>query len=137
MTESTQATLVKLGDTGLTVADPAADVRGRKVLDRHGDEIGTVDDLLIDDGESKVRFLRVGAGGFLGIGEQHYLIPVDAVTKIDADQDHIDRERAGLRSVPTYDPELTYDVDYYGNVYGWWGYGPYWGPGYAYPRYPY
>ncbi len=137
MTESTQATLVKLGDTDLTVADSAPDVRGRKVIDRHGDEIGMVDDLLIDDRESKVRFLRVGAGGFLGIGEQHFLIPVDAVTKIDADHVHIDRERAGLRGVPTYDPELTYDVDYYGNVYGWWGYGPYWGPGYTYPRYPY
>lgn len=136
-TKGTRGTLVKMTDTALTVADPAADVRGRNVVDRHGDEIGSVDDLLIDDQEQKVRFLQVGAGGFLGIGEQHFLIPVDAVTKINADHVHINRERTGLRSAPPYDPELTYDYDYYGDVYGWWGYGPYWGPGYAYPRYPY
>ena len=137
MTESTRARLVRLSDTDLTVADPAEDVRGRTVVDRNGDEVGTVDDLLIDDRANKVRFLRVGAGGFLGIGEQHFLIPVDAVTRIDPDHVHIDRERTGLRGVPGYDPDLAYDYDYYGDVYGWWGYGPYWAPGYRYPAYPY
>jgi sporulation protein YlmC with PRC-barrel domain len=73
------ATLVNLGDTGLTVADPNADVRGRAVVDHNGEEIGKVDDLLIDDRERRVRFLRVGHGGFLGIGASHFLVPVDAV----------------------------------------------------------
>jgi sporulation protein YlmC with PRC-barrel domain len=137
MTDTERAgTLHRLGDTDLTVADPAEDVRGRKVVDRNGEEIGDVDDLLLDDRENKVRFLRVGAGGFLGIGEHHFLVPVDAVTRIDADHVHIDRERAGLRDVPTYDPDLAYEQDYYGNIYGWWGYSPYWAPGYAYPAYP-
>ncbi len=137
MSSTTRAALVKLGDTDLTVADPAEDVRGRAVVDRNGDEVGTVDDLLVDDRENKVRMLRVGAGGFLGIGEQHVLIPVEAVTRIDPDHVHIDRERAGLRDAPGYDPDLAYDEGYYGDVYGWWGYGPYWAPGYRYPAYPY
>ncbi len=129
-------TLVKLTDTTLTVADPAADVRGRKVLDRHGEEIGEVDDLLLDEEKQNVRFLRLAAGGFLGIGEQHFLVPVDAVTKVDADHVHIDRERSRLRDVPTYNPDLVPDPVYYADVYGWWGYRPYWSPGYAYPPYP-
>lgn len=137
MTDTEQVGMLqKLSDTGLTIADPAEDVRGRTVIDRHGEEVGEVDDLLLDDRENKVRFLQVGAGGFLGIGEQHFLVPVDAVTRIDADHVHIDRERTGLRDMPTYDPALTYDPAYYGDVYGWWGYSPYWAPGYAYPAYP-
>jgi sporulation protein YlmC with PRC-barrel domain len=126
--------LIKLGDTGRTVADPEADVRSRKVVDSNGEDIGSVDDLLIDE-EAKVRFLRVGAGGFLGIGEQHFLVPVDAVEKIEPDRVHIDRDRARLNKVPIYDP-LTDDLAYYENVYGWWGVAPYWGPGYVYPPYP-
>jgi hypothetical protein len=32
-----------------------------------------------------VRFLEVGAGGVLGIGEKHFLVPVEAVTKVAED----------------------------------------------------
>jgi sporulation protein YlmC with PRC-barrel domain len=60
------AMLVRLSDTELTVADPAADMRNRKVVDRDGEEIGEVDDLLIDAPEKRVRFLEVASGGFLG-----------------------------------------------------------------------
>jgi sporulation protein YlmC with PRC-barrel domain len=111
-------------------------VRGRTVLDRNGEEVGKVDDLLIDERQRSVHFLRVGAGGFLGIGASHVLVPVEAVAGIDADHVHIDRDRAALKGAPGYDPDLTYDLPYYGDVYGWWGYGSYWGPGYIYPSYP-
>src|SRR5680860_1249667 len=53
------STLERLGETNLTVADPRADVRERKVIDAAGDEVGKVDDLLIDDSEARVRMLRV------------------------------------------------------------------------------
>jgi sporulation protein YlmC with PRC-barrel domain len=128
--------LFRLSDTALTVADPAADVRGRKVVDNNGDDIGKVEDLLIDDQENRVRLLRVGEGGFLGIGKQHYLIPVDAIASIDSERVHINRDRARLADVPTYDPALADDPAYYASLYGWWGYAPYWGPGYSYPGYP-
>lgn len=127
----------QLSDTQQTVADPAADVRGRKVVDSDGEEIGTVEDLLIDDQENKVRFMRVGEGGFLGLGRQHFLVPVDAISSVEPERVHIDRDRIRLADVPVYDPELADDPDYYANLYGWWGYAPYWGAGYAYPPFPY
>ncbi|MDP5183385.1 PRC-barrel domain-containing protein [Blastococcus sp. BMG 814] len=128
--------LVRLGDTAQTVADPAADVRGRAVVDSDGDDVGRVDDLLVDDQENEVRFLRIGEGGFLGIGAQHYLIPVDAVVAVEPDRIRISRNRDRMAEVPPYDPELEYQPDYYAGVYGWWGYAPFWGPGYRYPTYP-
>ena len=137
MASTRSGTLVKVGDAGLTVKDPAADVRGRKVLDQANEEIGEVDALLMDEQESKVRFLQVAAGGFLGIGERHFLIPVDAITRIDADHVHIDQTRERVIGAPGYDPTLVPDRSYYDSLYGYYGYAPYWGPGYVYPAYPY
>ena len=137
MTNANQATLMKLGDSDLTVADPAEDVRGRKVLDANGDEVGDVEDLMVDDREIKVRFLQVGTGGFLGIGETKFLVPVDAITSIDGDHVHIDQSREHVAGAPTYEPDMSFDDTYYNSLYGYWGYAPYWGMGYAYPAYPY
>lgn len=128
--------LYDLSDTDQTVADPASDVRGRTVVDAAGEEIGRVEDLLVDDRENKVRFLRVGTGGLLGFGKQHFLVPVDAIASVYPARVHVDRDRARLTDVPPYDPELVQDATYYADLYGWWGYGPHWAPGYIYPRYP-
>jgi hypothetical protein len=40
-----------------------------------------------------MRFLDVGAGGFLGLGEKHFLIPVEAVTGVGEDGVTINRNR--------------------------------------------
>ncbi len=136
MTDTNRSTLVKLGDTEFTVADRSEDVRGRRVLDQAGDEIGEMSALLIDDQEMKVRFLQVASGGFLGIGARHFLIPVDAVTRIDGDHVHVDQTRDRVAASPAYDPDLTYDDTYYGGVYGYYGYPPYWAPGYVYAGSP-
>ena len=128
--------LQRMSETDLTLSDPAEDVRGRDVKDRHGEDVGHIDDLLIDE-DSRVRYLRVAAGGFLGIGEHTFLVPVDAITKIDSRHVHVDRTREHLSKTPAYDPELTYDEDYYTNLYGYYGYAPYWSAGYQNPGYPF
>ncbi len=139
MTTSAQANLYKLSDSTLTVADPAEDIRGRQIVDSGGEEVGKVDDLMIDDREGRVRFLLAGSGGFLGIGETKFLIPVDAVTRIMGDTVYINQTRERVAGAPRYDPELA-DLSYWDGLYGYYGYAPYWAPGYvypAYPRYPY
>jgi sporulation protein YlmC with PRC-barrel domain len=143
----TTPTLYSLSDEGFTVADPAEDVRGYDVVDRHGEEIGSVDDLMVDDGERKVRFLLVKSGGFLGLGGKSFLVPVDAVTRIDEDTVHIDQTREHVGTGPYYDPDVVSDEawrqeahregGYYEGLYGHYGYSPFWAPGYAYPAYPF
>lgn len=128
--------LVKLGDTNLTVSDQREDIRGRRVVDRAGGEIGDVDALMIDERERKVRFIQVASGGFLGIGERTFLLPVDAVRGVGGDAVQVDQTRERMIGSPAYDPDLTYERDYYGDVAGYYGYAPYWTPGYAYPAYP-
>jgi len=72
-----------------------------QVADSHRiPEVGHVDELLIDDTEKRVRFLRVAAGGFLGIGGQKFLIPVDAITAIAPDTVRVDRSRDHVAAAP-------------------------------------
>lgn len=129
--------LVRLEDTDETVLSAEEDVRGRSVKDADGEDLGKVDDLLIDRSENKVRFLIVASGGFLGLGESKSFLPVDAISRIADDEVHIDQSRERVAGAPAYDPELVSDRAYYENVYGYYGYAPYWGPGYIYPGYPY
>lgn len=136
MAQTRLDTLVKLSNSDLMLADTAEDIRGRTVRDKNGDEIGKVEDLVIDSSDRKVRFLQIGAGGFLGIGEKKFLLPVDAITKIGQDQIDIDQERSHVIGAPEYQPDLVPD-DYYDRLYGYYGYAPYWSAGYVYPPYPY
>ena len=130
------ARLVKLSDSNLALARPSQDLRGRTVVDANGEEVGEVDDLLIDEAEKQVRFLRVASGGFFGMGAAKFLLPVDAVTEVKADQVRISRSRDRVAEAPAYDPDLI-DPVHLGDVYNHYGYTPYWTPGYVYPFYPY
>jgi sporulation protein YlmC with PRC-barrel domain len=133
MTTRSKHTLMRLDDTGLTVADPNEDIRGHTVIDQHGEEIGKVDGLLLDPQERKVRMLEVAAGGFLGIGERTFIVPVDAVTSIAGDTIHIDRTRDHVAGAPAYDPTIAQEDEFWEGAYGYYGYTPYWGAGYAFP----
>ena len=127
--------LLKLSDTGMTLSSEAEDIRGRSVVDGNGEDVGDVDDLMIDDTEKKVRFIRVSSGGFLGMGAQKFLIPVDAIKQIKGDQVIVSHNREQIASSPAYDPDVV-DEKYYNNLYGYYGYRPFWGVGYMYPGYP-
>src|SRR5918997_6264569 len=78
--------LVRLGDSDFVAANPEDDVRGNDAYDAQGQRIGSVSDLYIDPQDREVRFLEVGAGGFLGIGEKNYLVPVEAVVEVAEDR---------------------------------------------------
>ncbi len=77
-----QSKLVKLSDSKFRFEDPALDIRGLGAFNQNGKQIGSVEDLYIDPEERKVRFIDVAAGGFLGLGEKRFLIPVEAIVKI-------------------------------------------------------
>lgn len=128
---TTPAELLPIGDTGLEVPQHQ-DVRGDRVYSSAGDEVGSVDELLVDPQRKEVRFLRLKGGGILGIGERHWLVPVEAVSRVDEDAVHLRQDRAKLEGAPAYQPDLLHRP-HYEDVYGYWGYAPYWGGSYRYP----
>jgi sporulation protein YlmC with PRC-barrel domain len=133
--QHTNTELSKLSETDLTLADPTEDIRGSKVVDTNREDIGHVGALFIDRGERKVRLLEIRAGGFLGIGDRHFLLPVEAITKVADDEVHINQTRDIVAHSPAYDPELEVapTPEYWGPYYGYYGMSPYFGSGSMYP----
>lgn len=136
--QTTNSEIEKLSDTGLELEDSAQDIRNRKVVDVHDEDVGHVSALFIDRVERKVRMLEISGGGFLGFGDHHFLLPVDAITSVDKDQVRIDQTRERVVGSPAYDPALI-DAptrEYWEPFYGYYGLSPFWGSGYMYPRFP-
>jgi len=65
------------------------------VIGATGENIGTVDDVLMDN-EGRVLAIIVGVGGFLGIGQRDVAIPVDALNFVTAEA-----TAAGTATQPT------------------------------------
>ena len=132
--------LLRLSDTPLTLADPAEDVRGRSVIDKDGETIGEVNELIVDGREGHARFLEVSSGDLLGLGRLRSLIPVGAITRLSGEAVHVNQTRQRIGEAPAYDPDLVdereRDESYYGRIYRHYGLPPHWERGYAYPRYP-
>ncbi|WP_328474423.1 PRC-barrel domain-containing protein [Actinoplanes sp. NBC_00393] len=121
--ENNAATLIRLSDSEHMLANPDEDIRGSKVVDNDGEDLGKVDDLLIDATERKVRMLRLEHGGILGIGGTPSFIPVDAVTAID-DVVHVGQSREHVTGAPHYDPDLVNADELYEELYRHYGYTP-------------
>ncbi|MEO8468201.1 MAG: PRC-barrel domain-containing protein [Chloroflexota bacterium] len=119
-----EPTLRNLRDTGETVSIDDQDIRGRMVKDKDGQDLGTIDGLLVDAEAGKVRFMEVASGGFLGLGESRSLIPIEAITEITADDVHISHTREHVAGAPSYDPELAAkDANYFFGLHPYYGYG--------------
>lgn len=116
-------TLTRLRDNDKTVSSSDVDIRGRMVRDKDGQELGRIDGLMIDDVGGRVRFMEVGSGGFLGFGENKSFIPVDAITRITADDVYISHSREHVAGAPRYDPDLVAeDANYFFGLYPYYGY---------------
>jgi sporulation protein YlmC with PRC-barrel domain len=116
MTTNDISTLSLLRDTELTIADTDEDIRGRTVKDTDGKDIGKVDDLLVDEDERTVRFMRVESGGFLGVGETQVFIPIDAITMITDIDVWISQSHEHVAREPRYEPHLVTEQKYLGDM---------------------
>ncbi len=109
MTQRTTAEIgfVKFSDSDFEFENSGQDIRGKDVYDVHGEQIGSVDDLYIDRQERKVRFLEVGTGGFLGVGEKHLLVPVECVTEVGEARVTIEPGREKVAGSPPFDTTVV------------------------------
>ena len=76
-----RSNLTKLSETDLPLEESWQVIRGLEVYDITHEQIGSVEDLYVDWEARQPRFLIVSAGGFLGIGKKHFLIPVEVVSR--------------------------------------------------------
>ncbi len=114
--------LVKFSDSDLQLTEPRQDISGHDVYDIDGEQIGSVEDLYVDRQTQEARFLDVGAGGFLGIGEKHFLIPFEAVSDISDERVTLNQDRDQVLGSPDFDADDVPDADAQHAIYAYYGY---------------
>jgi len=113
---------------------PATTMIGTKVINTTGEQLGTIKELMIDLDDGQVAYAVMSFGGFLGVGDKLFAIPLEAFTfTVD---DHIiilDVDKEVLKNAPGFDKDqwpdnAQYEAGWLLNLYEYYGYSPYWMP---------
>jgi PRC-barrel domain len=104
-------------------------VRGRRVRNRMGDDLGVIEETMIDLPTGRVAYAVLSFGGFLGIGTKLFAIPWQALKWDAADREFIlDVDKHMLQSAPGFDrdhwPNMA-DPAFTTLIYGYYGYQSY------------
>ena len=91
------ANLVKLDDFGGEIDEHWQEAEGGSVLDKNGDEVGTVEELYVWEDASTVHLIKVTSD------DGSFLIPVHAVTNVDEDGVKLETAREKVTGSPEYD----------------------------------
>ena len=73
--------LAKLSELDVPLEESWQDIRDLDVYDVTDQQIGSVADLYVDREVRRPIYLVVSAGGILGVGKKHFLIPVEEVRR--------------------------------------------------------
>jgi sporulation protein YlmC with PRC-barrel domain len=118
-----QPDLVNLKNTGLHLDEPWQDLRGLDVYDVNDDKIGSVEDVYVDREQRRARLLDVSAGGVLGVGKKHFLVPVEDVKRdLDGDRLTVEHPKDKVMESPEFDPDDGPKSDLQRAVYAYYGY---------------
>jgi sporulation protein YlmC with PRC-barrel domain len=83
----------------------AEKLQGMKVRNPEGEELGTIEDLVIDMESHRVRYAALAYGGFLGVGDKLFAIPIEALRlKHEGEKSHfvVDVDKETLHSAPGF-----------------------------------
>lgn len=99
--------------TGLRLA---SDVRDTTIYNKSDEEIGTINDLVLDGENGRIRFAVVAVGGFLGMGETDVMVPWNAFRRRpnhdEADMHlTLDVSREQLEKAPRFDRDRLNDYN--------------------------
>ena len=120
-----RSNLIKLSETDLPLEAPWQDMRGLDVYDIQDEQIGSVEDLYVDREVRLASYLVVSAGGFLGLGKKHFLIPVEEASRdVGEDRVTITQNREKVLNSPEFDPDVGVpDADLQRAIDAYYGHG--------------
>jgi sporulation protein YlmC with PRC-barrel domain len=108
----------------------ASSLKGDKVVNHQGENLGEIQELMIDLDRGRIAYAVLSFGGFLGMGDKLFAIPWQAFT-VDTAQKRLvlNAKKELLEKATGFDkdkwPNMA-DLAWGATLYGYYGYKPYW-----------
>jgi len=108
----------------------ASTLAGDQVQNSAGEDLGRVDEIMIDIPAGKVAYAVLSFGGFLGMGNKLFAVPWAAL-RLDEDKKHfiLDIDKKKLENAPGFDkdnwPDMA-DTSWGARIFSYYGAVPYW-----------
>ena len=110
-----ESEIVRLDDFEGELEEDWQDARGQKVLDKNGEEVGTVEELYVWEGPSTVHLIEVSGD------ERSFLIPSHAVTNVDDDRVKLELGKDKLMQSPEFESDDVPDPETRRAAFGYYG----------------
>ena len=108
-------------------------VIGSKVVNAQNEDLGKIEDLVLDAGAGRIAYAVLSFGGFLGMGDKYFAIPWNAFHfNLKENRAVLNVDKKLLENAPGFDkanwPNFADSI--WGNsIYKHYGYTPYWEEG--------
>jgi len=108
----------------------AGTLAGDRVRNSAGEDLGKIEELMIDIESGRIAYAVLSFGGFLGMGNKLFAVPWHALHVNEADHEFLlNVDRNTLENAPGFDkdnwPDMA-DPDWGNQIHSHYGYKPYW-----------
>ena len=108
----------------------ASTLKGDKVVNHQGEDLGNIEELMIDLNRGLIAYAVLSFGGFLGMGDKLFAIPWQAFAVDTAEKRLVlNADKELLKKAPGFDksnwPNMA-DPAWGTKLYGYYGVKPYW-----------
>lgn len=82
----------------------ATSIIGDDVVNAAGDDLGKIEDLMVDCSTGTVSYAVLSFGGFLGIGDKYFAVPLE-IMQLDTENEKfiLDESKERLEAAPGFD----------------------------------
>ncbi len=103
---------------------------GCDVVNAQNEDLGTIEDVVLDAGAGRIAYAVLSFGGFLGMGEKYFAIPWNALHfNSEENRAVLNIDKKLLENAPGFDkdnwPNMA-DSTWARGIYKHYGYAPYW-----------
>lgn len=100
-------------------------ITGQNVYNLNDESIGDIKDLMINPSNGEVVYAVISFGGFMGIGNKLFAMPLEALKFSDKDDTiRLDIDKEKLENAPSFDKDnwpMTADDKFVNSVYSHYG----------------